>query len=279
MRSSVALLLLGGCSAALDFDPEGLPCEGDEHCPGGTVCGAAQECVAAGGSGGGGEGEGEGEGAAGFAGTPRLVGTRPLPEVGAPVGLAGNADGSGLLVADFVDDRIATPDGVTVCTLPDVGIRALARWGGDVFTLHASRLYRVTLDGCGSVRIGLETSGDDLAIDGNELLELDGERVRVRSAETGVVTRQVDLDDLPATATRLAASGGWWFVAEHPGGRVAVHLYDARAARTVATRTRTIDFGTTATAVAGLLAAPGRLWLLARGGDYGEASLAEVAFE
>ncbi len=47
------LLAVCACTAVLDFDPVGLPCETDEHCPSPTRCGPDGECVGGAADGGG----------------------------------------------------------------------------------------------------------------------------------------------------------------------------------------------------------------------------------
>ena len=278
MRADALLagLALLGCSAVTTFDPVGLPCDVDEHCPGETTCGADFECVERPPGQGGGGGVVDG-GDDGFPTSARVAAETTLPDVGAPVGLTDG--GGGLLVADFVDDRIATTAGGTVCTLPDVGIKALAALGGDVFTLHTGGLYRVALSGCGSARLDPSSGGEDIDTDEGVLLELDGDLVRVRSPETGVVQRQVELVDAPSALARLGAAEGVWYLAANPGGRLELHVYDATGGRTLAPRVRPVEFGARGTGVAGLYAAGSRVWLLARGGDYGSATLVELRLE
>ena len=133
--------------------------------------------------------------------------------------------------------------------------------------------------GCGSARLDPSSGGEDIDTDEGALLELDGDLVRVRSPETGVVQRQVELVDAPSALARLGAAEGVWYLAANPGGRLELHVYDATGGRTLATRVRTFDFGTRATGVAGLYAAGSRVWLLARGGDYGSATLVELRLE
>ena len=105
----LAVHVLVGCSAVTDFAAVGLPCEVDEHCPDGTVCGGDGECVEGGTGGGGGSGP---VGGGGFPTSVRILEQHALPQVGAPVGLT--FVGGALFVADFVDDRIATTAGATV---------------------------------------------------------------------------------------------------------------------------------------------------------------------
>ncbi len=211
---------------------------------------------------------------------------RDVSDLGAPVGLAGPEDGEGpLWTADFIEDRLVTvPDGDVLCSLPDTGVRAVARVGGAALTLHASGLFRVVVEGCASERLATwESAGSDLAYEGGELLELDGREVRIRAPDTAAQQGRWALEDAPSELERLAVEDGLLLLPEPTsvagGFHVVLHVFDAARGAASARAVARLELPIDASAVRGAYAAGDRLWLLTGGSGSQAARLVEVVLE
>lgn len=264
-RVAFALLpCFAACSFALDFDPDGLPCNDDLDCPMPTACTADGTCR---------------EGPA----APTDGGVAPdLPSradivsstavsITSPVGLTGTP--GAFLAADLATNELhRVPGGGTSCALPDTGVFGVAAIGADVFSLHPAGMYSTrTAAACATERIGAAPSARAFTAVADELVSLSGNTIERRAVVGTTVTMRPSwtLDPSPSSPQAIAVDDGLVYVASTSGDgsnfEIELTIYDAREDRALIRRVGSVLVAASASVVSGLAVDGTRVWLLTSG--------------